>query len=67
MKRNTTIRRPRVLSMLHAVARLEAKRDELNPELVLRLNADANLDVLKAWRATSATLRAALPVKGGAK
>ena len=65
MKRNTTIRRPRVLSMLHTVASLEATRDRLNPDLVPARNVDANLDDLRSWRKTSAALRAALPVKGG--
>jgi len=56
-------RRPAVISMLHTVARLEAIRDKLNPTLVPLRNADQNLDALRAWRATSGTLRAALPVK----
>lgn len=67
MKRNTTIRRPAVISMLHVVGRLEVKRDELNPLLVPMRNADQNLDDLRKWRASSQALRAALPVQPAAE
>lgn len=65
MQKVKTARRPNVIRMLHVVQRLEVKRDELNPMLVPTRNADANLDDLRAWRASSETLRKALPVRGG--
>jgi hypothetical protein len=46
--------------MLHNVARLEAVRDRLNPELVIARRVDLNLQELKSWRNTSALTR-----KGG--
>lgn len=63
MKRNTTIRRPAVISMLHVVERLEVKRDQLNPLLVPLRKADQNLDELREWRNSSKTLRGSLPVQ----
>jgi hypothetical protein len=50
--------------MLHAVARLEATRDKLNPDVASVRQVDLNLADLKAWRNSSATVCAALPLRG---